>query len=102
MNSANPHMTPQIRAAIDVRADAWIQSDPQPIPARQEATGDVDFIDHIMTEHDQFIALLERARDTLAAFLTGANTLGTISRLADDIAAALPATMPTLATGGEA
>ena len=99
MNSANPHMTPQIRAAIDVRADAWIQSDPQPIPA---LTGDVDFIDHIMTEHDQFIALLERARDTLAAFLTGANTLGTISRLADDIAAALPATMPTLATGGEA
>jgi hypothetical protein len=53
-----------------------------------------DFVNHIMGEHGQFMALLETTYNTLAEFINGQTTIGALKRLAADINAALPATNP--------
>lgn len=53
------------------------------------------FIDHVLAEHSQFLDLLESTRLRVQAFLDGDTTIGALARLVEDIAQALPATIPT-------
>ena len=56
-----------------------------------------DFGAHVLLTNERQTALLEQARATIEAFISGETTMGALSRLADAINDALPATSFTTA-----